>query len=778
MIYSTNPSQRWFIGRLGIKMTDGQGFIEAATQLLLREITARNSYESRHSRHQADLVEALLSLGTHLGDSKKRVEDVVRATDHVSTLLDDLVQESAKERDRRQQLSTNAGIIGEDIISALTEKDAGVEDTENVLMGYLNVFNEEKRIFKSKLVVLWHEFEEKKTQIMERRKGTLDVAIERFEKQKLHMCNTLKSHLNRLVGHAQSSQKTLKEARKRLQSCHVAALELLERKGAAMERELEQGLFRGLDPDLAAAVRLFLGREYARLMDANGNIVGFGVGGGAPGVADDFMLEGETAPEDEEIEVPEYQVKAEFQEWVEDNLQNKQDEFEDIARRLVQEHEEAQQKYEAKRDLDKERQKELLRQKLAERKLQRTLFSRGTGFTVTEVELEEEFEVWKDEMMEIKRESLMFELQDISDEVEVERVTAHHVMITEQFEEQLMIERPHQIQKLRQKIIQRRKQKAAKMMVLSELPTEVELEEEWLVWREQAIELKQEQLEEVAKREVFPKAQKILRQRHAKMLQQYEVRLDSERAERVEVLRKQVVDRRRARAVDALLLEEQNGGEITEEELQLEYIAWKEQALEIKRSQLALMLVKETDEAKAELLVMQHSEIINEYKAQLESEEVQQKVNLRRALTKKREQRAGQPMKAERCVMAAEVDLEYSEWKAQAPEIKRAELDSAMERARATDSAHAQQLVRDHAEALQQYEARLLCSETLQRDKLAARLAQRKARRLAGGGQPRSKTPGKWTRSLKSGSSSVSRRSSRLWIPSWPLRRTKLERWS
>jgi len=254
---------------LATKMTDGRGFVDAAIHLLLQELTARNSYGNRQARRETDMFSQLNTLKRMLDDCNELAEQqrvleiptqqVQEQVDSVSTKLGDVIREAEKERLRKRHLQSNAGIIGDEIVKKLTEHAFEEEGRENGFLQKLKQFHEQATEYRNNVAELQAELDEKVKVLQERRNhAAAESATLKAQRRVSDLASGLSIDLERLLGLLPGLHEELKQSRESTVEDENEALEVLEQRKLDVEAQVQTGIFRDLEEDLAAAIKFFL----------------------------------------------------------------------------------------------------------------------------------------------------------------------------------------------------------------------------------------------------------------------------------------------------------------------------------------------------------------------------------------------------------------------------------------------------------------------------------------------------------------------------------------
>lgn len=320
-----------------------------------------------------------------------------------------------------------------------------------------------------------------------------------------------------------------------------------------------------------------------------------------------------------------------------------------------------------------------------------------------------------------------------------------HALEMADYEKKLARDSQKQKDKLAKQLLDRRhrRSQSAAAALASGAPSSCEIvtvddvEGAYGEWKEQALQIKRAEFEQVRAAQTDEMVAQSLMQQHAIALKQYEQKLALDADQQKGKLAARLAERRRLRLAQAAAKSERETP-VTEAELEERFADWKQQAVANKQEELDAIRAR-SDSATAQKLMQEHAIAIKKYEQKLESDKELQKEKLAARLRARQEQRARKAKEASRTGTAAaaavedgvvldqEVESKYEEWKDSSLAIKRQQL--AEERANCSDEDEAKKLIKEHARQLQQYELNLTRNADAQKDKLAARLAARKQRR-------------------------------------------------
>jgi hypothetical protein len=258
---------------LAVKMTSGGGsraFLEAAERLLLAEISARTSYERRQRKREEEITELLRQLQRLLKSPPEFLvpSEVPHVKQLVKSLLD-LVAECQdardKERIRRRGFASNSGIVGEEVMAELNRGASEEQEEEDQWLSSLRTFGDAVRALKARMDDAELRFVHHRNELIEAHNAPgVQQLTERHHKTVRGQCHELEALVDRLLGGAIVKQQRLNEVRQRAKTHHTAAHAILQQQ--MRESDLrgeggeggEAGIFRGLSPQLAHALSVYL----------------------------------------------------------------------------------------------------------------------------------------------------------------------------------------------------------------------------------------------------------------------------------------------------------------------------------------------------------------------------------------------------------------------------------------------------------------------------------------------------------------------------------------
>ncbi len=141
---------------LAVKITENSGFLKASKNLLMAETTARQAFDHNQSSLETKVLnllaeledrihhELLASVQTGPGSPLPRAnEAIIQVGQELSTKITELTALSRKERQRRQMLIKNSGILGDEIVGMLNQHDKSIQDLEGELTSLMSRYREE-----------------------------------------------------------------------------------------------------------------------------------------------------------------------------------------------------------------------------------------------------------------------------------------------------------------------------------------------------------------------------------------------------------------------------------------------------------------------------------------------------------------------------------------------------------------------------------------------------------------------------------------------------------
>jgi hypothetical protein len=264
---------------LSVKMSDGQGFIQAAWTLFSNEAAARDVYNLRQRRREDACAVKLATLATQLKNRPLASPDVLDTVVEVIKSITEIEEQDQSDRLRRLQASGSSAIIGEDIMAEMLQHEQELSEETRKLVSPLIDFRTHAERFRKDLLNLMNEYDDRIREAEERHvsSGALGL-IHQQQAQAASLAERLMVVLAKLLPGLTTQQNALKDVRKAAKEASNSAWEMLERRKQEVEKEKEEGIFRGLSDELAAALRLFLGQAAGAITPAGSVAMGVAEG--------------------------------------------------------------------------------------------------------------------------------------------------------------------------------------------------------------------------------------------------------------------------------------------------------------------------------------------------------------------------------------------------------------------------------------------------------------------------------------------------------------------
>ena len=251
------------------KLTDGKGYIDAAYQLLLHEITARSSYVNRQKRRENELFNLLSTFTTMLynNNSIQSANTLYPTIDSIQNKSAELIKQSQIEKQRKSHLSSNSGIIGDEIITCLCVHQHQYESIESVFIDKIQLVLNELRTFQSKLVDNELEYDERYKSLWNKQNiNGIELLKSKHQKKLQNESNHVSERLTSLLSVLGDLFDQLKLCRESIVEDENNAIEIMEQKQQDNTQNVQTGLFRGVEPELAEAIKFFLLQTKASML--------------------------------------------------------------------------------------------------------------------------------------------------------------------------------------------------------------------------------------------------------------------------------------------------------------------------------------------------------------------------------------------------------------------------------------------------------------------------------------------------------------------------------
>eukprot|EP00466_Bigelowiella_natans_P015235 jgi/Bigna1/85198/estExt_fgenesh1_pg.C_20409 len=307
---------------LGVKMSIGSTiFLEAAERFVMGEVMAQKSYFDRQTNsNEKQLIETLNSLLDDVEQEKEKVKDEQKAPvpqltqGNVNTIIRDDMTEiktnagkavelmnriknmAAYERSRREKFKANKGIIGDQLFIMLTKHRLDEVNAEDEYLDTIQFFLQLLENRMDQFVADQANFADTLRNALESHNeqsmvGTLD----RHRNTRKKLCNFLEKVIKKFLDKHDRPHHRITNVRNMVREANQAAQNQAIRNIEAERQDQEAGLFRGLEPELANMIKVFLKEMCGEMRQIK--IPGHGTidMGGATGVAGEVVA-GQVTP--------------------------------------------------------------------------------------------------------------------------------------------------------------------------------------------------------------------------------------------------------------------------------------------------------------------------------------------------------------------------------------------------------------------------------------------------------------------------------------------------
>jgi hypothetical protein len=286
---------------LAVKITENSGFLRAAKNLLMAETTARQAYDHSQASLEKKIVnlmqELVVELQTQIasdivlgaGSPLPRVnEKVAIVGNEVVSRINEMLLQSNKEDARRKLLARNAGVIGEELVTMMNQREERISDLEGDLLTRIINFREtvlEPNL--NSIQLLDSKFAARASDLRKQRnQAVVDNVKTNFKLQIDEYCENI---LLVLVGEVLNPDDDvsaelieqilleLREAREMSRRDGEQALLAIRKLIAAATLKQKQAVFVGVPPELEKALRLFLSQAGAAIMPHDVEFGGVGL---------------------------------------------------------------------------------------------------------------------------------------------------------------------------------------------------------------------------------------------------------------------------------------------------------------------------------------------------------------------------------------------------------------------------------------------------------------------------------------------------------------------
>lgn len=302
---------------LAVKITENSGFLRAAKNLLMAETTSRQAYDHSQASLEKKIVNLMQELVTELqtqiasdiqlgpNTPLPKVNDKVAIVgNEVVSRINEMLMQSNKEDARRKLLARNAGVIGEELVTMMNQREERISDLEGDLLTRIINFREtvlEPNL--NNIQLLDSKFAARASDLRKQRNhAVVDNVKTNFKLQIDEYCENI---LLALVGEVTNPDDDvsgevveqilvdLREAREMSRRDGEQALLAVRKLIAAATTKQKQAVFVGVPPELEKALRLFLCQAGAAIMPHDVEFGGVGLAreDRAGGLDEDVMVD-------------------------------------------------------------------------------------------------------------------------------------------------------------------------------------------------------------------------------------------------------------------------------------------------------------------------------------------------------------------------------------------------------------------------------------------------------------------------------------------------------
>jgi hypothetical protein len=245
---------------------------EAAERLLLAEVTSRTSYWRRQEKREDEIVQMLQSLYAAVTAPELEMHVVQALLERSASKITAVTDAADKERSRRRTLVASSGIIGENIVAKLSEKDLDEARVEDSLLNPLKSIAVAADHCGKQIKEERARYRQRKLELEEARNAGVPQLTERHTKSLKHLCGDFANSLNGALTDLGMTQYAIKNVREESRASQGSVEEMVALRKQKVTVEVERGLFRGIDSELANALRTFLSQSTTDLVKLAGAV--------------------------------------------------------------------------------------------------------------------------------------------------------------------------------------------------------------------------------------------------------------------------------------------------------------------------------------------------------------------------------------------------------------------------------------------------------------------------------------------------------------------------
>jgi len=270
---------------LGVKMSIGSTiFLEAAERFVMAEAMAQKSYFDRQTgSNEQGLLEILKRILEAVAEEQKKlgVENDENVPDLTPATVDEIMQHDMiyikqnagevidimnriksmahQERDRRDKFKANKGIVGDQLFSMLTRHRQQEQQAEDEFLDTIELFSNLLQNRMDQFVNDQHLFSEKlKTAVEADNDQGIVGAMRTHRSDRRKLCVYLDRAIRKFLKNHERPLTRLNDIRQVVRDSNKAAQNQAFRNIESERQDQQAGLFRGMEPELANAIKLFI----------------------------------------------------------------------------------------------------------------------------------------------------------------------------------------------------------------------------------------------------------------------------------------------------------------------------------------------------------------------------------------------------------------------------------------------------------------------------------------------------------------------------------------
>jgi len=276
---------------LTIKVTEDAGSLRAAKNLLMAENTARLAYNHTQQMHEQRVLNLLTKLAQEIQEDlvtpvqlgpnsplPRANEQVTFYGQELSKLIDDLIAHARKERERRELLANNPGLISRDLMNLIDDRNDSIDQYQLEIDTLLEQFKTQYLDPNIQAIIqLDMQFSAREADLRKQRnQAVVDNVKTRF---KLQLDNYERKILEPIIEESGDEERfslalrkmedifsRISNERANAERDGEEALLRLRKQIAEATNKQKHAIFKGIPPDLEKAMRLFLCQAGSAIM--------------------------------------------------------------------------------------------------------------------------------------------------------------------------------------------------------------------------------------------------------------------------------------------------------------------------------------------------------------------------------------------------------------------------------------------------------------------------------------------------------------------------------